>query len=72
MAWEGVASKAFRLGSAYVNGKGFAKIVFARVLKTNVGSIRGMQNAGFKIVKEFIYEDEPHYYMSRELEKLEG
>ena len=40
---KGVASKAFSLGSAYVLKKGFAKIVFARVLKTNVGSIRGMK-----------------------------
>jgi RimJ/RimL family protein N-acetyltransferase len=69
---KGVASKAFRLGSAYIKRKGLAKIVFARVLKTNIGSIRGMQNAGFKIVKEFIYEDKPNFYMIHELEKLEG
>ena len=69
---KGVASKAFRLGSAYIKKKGLAKIVFARVLKTNVGSIRGMENAGFNIVKEFIYEDEPNYYMIHELKELEG
>jgi len=31
-----------------------------------------MENAGFNIVKEFIYEDEPNYYMIHELKELEG
>jgi len=68
---KGVASKAFYLGSVHIKRIDFSKTVFARVLKTNVGSIRAMENASFKIVNEISYEGEPHYYMSHDLKEFE-
>ena len=68
---KGVASKAFYLGSLHIKNVNFSKTVFARVLKSNAGSIRAMANAGFKIINEISYEGEPHYYMSHDLNEFE-
>jgi RimJ/RimL family protein N-acetyltransferase len=67
---KGVASRAFYLGSRHVKRVNFAENIFARVLKTNVGSIRAMEKAGFNIVKELIYSGEQHYYMVHELKNI--
>jgi len=67
---KGVASKAFYLGSLHIKYIDFSKTVFARVLKSNVGSIRAMENAGFEIINEISYEGEPHYYMVHDLKEF--
>jgi RimJ/RimL family protein N-acetyltransferase len=50
--WHGkrVASAAFDAGSRFVKQQKFAEKIFARVIRTNVGSIKAMESAGYKIV----------------------
>lgn len=67
---KGVASESFSKGSKYVKDNNIADKVFARVLKTNVGSIKSMQRAGFKIIDEIIYDGEPHFYMTHILKDI--
>ncbi len=67
---KGVASRAFYLGSAHVKRVNFAENIFARVLKTNVGSIKAMEKAGFIIVNELFYQGEPHYFMVHKLNNI--
>ena len=67
---KGVASRAFYLGSMHVKRVNFAENIFARVLKTNVGSIKAMEKAGFNIVKELIYQGEQHYFMVHKLKNI--
>ena len=72
-AWHGrgVASRAFVAGSKHVKKTGFADVIFARVLQSNIGSIRAMQKAGYTIDDDMEYEGEPHYYMSHDLSQVE-
>lgn len=67
---KGVSSIAFLQGSRYLKKIKFVESVFARVLPTNVGSIKAMQNAGYKIIKEITYEGEPHYYMTHDITEI--
>lgn len=67
---KGIASKAFSKGSKYVKETSFAEAIFARVLTSNIGSIKGMERAGFRVIREFIYDDAPHFYMTHDLKGI--
>lgn len=47
MHGKGIASIAFREGSACVRACGFADSIYAYVLPDNIGSIRAMEKAGY-------------------------
>ena len=61
---KGVASLAFKEGSDLVRRSKFAVDVFANVLPNNLGSIKAMQNAGFRIVKKYEVNGRDHLMMT--------
>ena len=67
---KGVGSKAYKQGSEFVKKQGFSNIIFSRVLTTNIAAIKGMEKAGYKIIKRIIYEGEAHYYMKHYLKEI--
>ena len=48
MHGKGIASIAFTQGNVFVKEVGFAPKIFAHVRQDNIGSIKAMENAGYK------------------------
>lgn len=63
MHGKGVASIAFRMGSALVRSLRFSDAIFAYVQPDNIGSIRAMEKAGFFKDKITNLHNVPHLIM---------
>jgi RimJ/RimL family protein N-acetyltransferase len=63
---KGIATLAFKQGSEIVRVTGFAQIVFANVLPNNYGSIKAMENSGFKKIKMLNVNGKKHIRMTDE------